>query len=1605
MGTASFWANDAFDGLAFLASAAVPGTVFSKIGSVSKALQATKAANSLGKLSRNIGNALSNASKATGANTANVLTTAFNTVAESSVEAAEVNRSIRDSLAQAQGFDDYNSMPDSEAKTSISQQAGEAAARTFSWNALALTVPNYIQSRWFTRSSKDNFDDLKKLVRSGEKVEPQARQYLKSFGQGVLSEGLWEENIQSAVSAYEERLAKGESDLDPITGPIVQALNNAWGFTRSLATLNLFGTEAGSPEDEAASAIALGALLGGGMSVLSQYGEDKSRMETVDALTKEWQALLNINNKAKNLLVDNLGAPYAKYGTNKDGTTNYIDPSSKTTRVDPQSIFNLAFKNNQNKKLLLESMSATSVNDPNWVRHNDEMAAAAYAFTLLDRTGKVEDAIDLLNEDFKLESEDAKQLGKEDFLQQKKGLVEEQIKLLDETKSKVASLADLSDNINEQGFSRFLTRNLYYLQAKKRSLQNMQLTNEKSIEQRDAMVQDIDTQVNSILSKKNKLKDKYIQEIGAVQELARQSDEIKNQINEEGKTANELQDLRLKKAAIDYQIKELEQIYGTQAHDLAKTGLQDVDSDSFSLFQPVVEASKLPNFKNRLYYEYGKKVLNQGKLEDLLKEGLQGEDLENALVNLVTTTPLPDSEFVRNVYNPLLEKLSLKLDDLTTLQLEQRERMQDLLESPDEQSTEEIEGVMQSLEQIGNDIESTQVAADAINKALDNNKKSAEKLRIWDKDLSEATPKEQKDYLISQLANYELDKIQALIDEQDTNKDTEALTAFANLRVIEESFSTREDVANPIKTQVLGRIKGLKSGIEELMNAIEKASFDRRAKQVAVSTYAADKLSAIMGLNLGGSTVKDLIANFTANISKEKVLQAIDLVTNSEDGASAYKQLLYFLANNLDKQEYDKFKTEVAELKKGLASLVRNYSPYFATPGLALNNILSNINKYAAEIILEAIPKEDSDVLVDEKSIFYQFANDRDLPSFIYNLSATDLSNALSESTLRKINELVRVITIQEAINELSNLDAIDTSLYDKVYSYVSKHQSKVGAKDSGVFAMSAQQIMVLHDATEGLTSKQKAGSGYEEFVVITGILGSGKSSIGAKHTVDLWKEITGNTEDSIIAFGHSDNSSKVIASHVYSDSRSYTSDVIKNLPKTTKLIVIDEALAMPNYMVDEIHQAVLTFNKENSANVKVLALGDRSQTLPEAQHKMVLASLSYPDTHDTSSMSVVYRTSVPAIFNAAMSFKDKSTIPQAVAVSASMSQSDVVSQESTEEIFGVVPVDEQTLISLLRKPSSRSRAVIVNNELKAQRLRQMGMPENIEILNYNEIQSMQRDEVYLAIDFDSGDYSGNRFTSQRVFNSAMYTSIGRGKQAVFIASPDTQFNQTVNPDAAKGDDKLTEDTQFNAEVLAAQMSKVDELREIFGSQILTPAEAKQVVEEEVEEDDSEGQEPVVDTPTPEQDLPVDIVFEVPKRKGSFTVDLSYPSHHINFGKVLAPNANVYVIPVESDNEFGVQYYVAADNVNGKVTTVGVLSSEDLSDHKLASLVNLSNYKSLPKAPRQLVSKLQDGFDLATVEEFVVTKGKISKAAPLKYIYDMESSDESSTIDDALLKW
>lgn len=144
LGTTSFWATDAFDGLAFLASAYVPGGVASRLGSASKALQGSRFL-----AARKFGSALKQTGQAAGINTQLAASTLYNTISEAGFEANEVNKTIREQYAQRAGYRSFEEFEaaDPERAAVARDKAGSAAGRTFMWNSAALLAPNFLQSK------------------------------------------------------------------------------------------------------------------------------------------------------------------------------------------------------------------------------------------------------------------------------------------------------------------------------------------------------------------------------------------------------------------------------------------------------------------------------------------------------------------------------------------------------------------------------------------------------------------------------------------------------------------------------------------------------------------------------------------------------------------------------------------------------------------------------------------------------------------------------------------------------------------------------------------------------------------------------------------------------------------------------------------------------------------------------------------------------------------------------------------------------------------------------------------------------------------------------------------------------------------------------------------------------------------------------------------------------------------------------------------------------------------------------------------------------------------------------------------------------------------
>ena len=187
MGTASFWAKDGFDAIAFLASAYVPGAAAGKLGSLTKVMGGF----AKGKY---LASALNKVKAATGLNTSTAISTVYNTISEAGFEGKEAYDTLKSEYAKKMGYASLEMAPP-EVQELIKEKAGAGAARVFNWNLVALSAPNFIQSKIFHGSSKGDVrnlvDDVQVKGKSAVQLyKEHAESYLKNIPKGLVSEGL-----------------------------------------------------------------------------------------------------------------------------------------------------------------------------------------------------------------------------------------------------------------------------------------------------------------------------------------------------------------------------------------------------------------------------------------------------------------------------------------------------------------------------------------------------------------------------------------------------------------------------------------------------------------------------------------------------------------------------------------------------------------------------------------------------------------------------------------------------------------------------------------------------------------------------------------------------------------------------------------------------------------------------------------------------------------------------------------------------------------------------------------------------------------------------------------------------------------------------------------------------------------------------------------------------------------------------------------------------------------------------------------------------------------------------------------------------------------------
>lgn len=256
--------NDLLDGAAFMASSIVGGGLFAKAGGKI----ATKLL--VSNIARESAAALSAASKG-----AKIGYTVGSTLLEGLTEAQQTYQEVKDILAKQMITDDKgNVIKPKYTDDEVQDMATKSFNETFLTNAAILSLSNF----WEAGLLHKNYDELlvkhMKNVLAGDvpAVGSAVKDALRTGVEGFFAEGVWEENMQTAIQQYEKSFAKeGKGEL--LAGVLKNGLKGIADFTN-------MGNGLDPDQLERAYSITMGAALGiAGGPIMTKLGLDSSEAD------------------------------------------------------------------------------------------------------------------------------------------------------------------------------------------------------------------------------------------------------------------------------------------------------------------------------------------------------------------------------------------------------------------------------------------------------------------------------------------------------------------------------------------------------------------------------------------------------------------------------------------------------------------------------------------------------------------------------------------------------------------------------------------------------------------------------------------------------------------------------------------------------------------------------------------------------------------------------------------------------------------------------------------------------------------------------------------------------------------------------------------------------------------------------------------------------------------------------------------------------------------------------------------------------------------------------------------------------------------------------
>lgn len=1598
----------------------IPTAGFSKVGSVAKALSNTQRGAKLGKV-------LADITKKTGINTSAALATTYNTVSEAYFEGKDARDQIREAAARQNGVRHFEDLPE-DVREIVDQQAADAAARVFNANVVALAIPNFFETKWAQSiiGKADNAAEslVRRQILSGEKKAEDIAAGIKlreaSF-KGMLSEGLWEENIQSSIQQYEQRLSSGE--LDPNSTSIAEQyayglFNNAWGFARFIPDLLTFGAagtsaKAGSLQDEGATSVFLGSALGGGMSTYAAVKENQSLKKYAANVETSWGKLMTYKELTDKHLVDNINSIYKSFGTieKDDGTTipNYINPKTGEKEYDIDVLTRRLISDYRNVAYFNEGSMADAASDPVWQRYNLDMSLASWVYRLRNATD---------HEGFK------------EILQYKAEIAEnaEEGNVLAQNKDKLLAFSQAYDNAvaSTQGLEEFIgpeytkdfnaiyKRLNYFADMKDVMLQDLATSN-PNLAQLEDLIQDNNELKDTLKKNKKQLRDDYLQAVKPMYELEKQVKDLHKDLLQATDVQTQ-EEVGKKLAVTEYQYQEKRAEEGWLP--------EPTMSDAYTAdLRTGVEARTVYNpakAQNPGVYPY-----RRNRQYDIGKEALVRTKLASDLNNITKLAGQTDAQLA--AIKDALGSADLNKGFVGT-------------------SKAELTGIQQELEKIIADLRTTtaKIGSELADASLGMATRPMSEIQQEHESFKQAL-QEAEDTLLPQVdqlltveptgAKYQkAPRVDNMVDQAKYDFFKSTTPEFESARDIVENpnnldnfsseqklealrtqidttevvFTNRDDVSDQLQARVLKELEQAKKDLAKLEAAFQKNVKSRALIQERASQEAGIQYGSIASNPEIKLILEQIFAENAKNLPTELNAGTVAGIMAALDSAATPNQ----------KKELEK---AVTKIQDSLYDKVKD----LGIDKVQLDRLKSSHSKYIPWTTYDTMLPREIGMSTQNLPYIQLFIETKDVQTFFRDLEDNNYEG-IPEETKANLQAWKEIAIQLYGLDIFFDTLKSDVNLIEAFNAEKKQYEdSTEGRKAEEVISPTIQQVLAIRKAIKFLTTPISKG-GNDHLIFIEGLAGTGKTKVVVGNIIRLYNKLTGNTLDSVYTISHTPKSSQILHEQIKQEGKGTTAEdfLAKQNISDLKILVIDEAPAFELAEIRKVLQKVKDYNNSVAAKdrIKILALGDPAQVTQQAYPFITQPGLV--GMHYTAPLTAIYRTNVGPIIDYFTNYRLNVQPVKDVKATANVPLSAL---PSTKNLIGVTGAAQTELLKQTAfRDAATTKLIIVEDEAAVTQYRTEAAAanaQNVDVIPYYKVGGMQVDEVYI-------DVRPSIFSRPIDYNRAIFTAASRATKFVYhntsVITP--RVNETLKAQTAETAKDILENGETYTKSLDDTTNTINSLLGIKAATKPKPKrkapDPKKPVDTTVDETlQQQSEVGYTDPITPDEITSNDggsVIAPPPKGdtgiiKGAVHHALQYVTNAAlsmdregNF-----PNftGNVRIVAITPRRTRLAKLSVWAEVMHNdrlKWKEIGVLGDKDFKDPKTgkALLAAVDGYGT--KAMSDRAYRERGGYIQPTNEESferaTIVQATLQDWAPMTYIYsqDLQDAEFNSPLDSAI---